>query len=302
MASEVKRELFYTPRGVADYPYLVKPDMGSEGFRNTKGVYKIGLKLDPENNEEHANFIAAIEEENRAYHTALAKKDPKKKHMCADPRMPFKAEIDPDSGDPTGLIIVKFKSYHRPRLWDAARQPILGEPNIGNGSEVKISFTKNFYFMATDSTVGMNLYLNAVQVLKLVEYTGGDAPDGFAEEEGYQADQPPAFDGDDDKGDGAPPAKPKGKAQAKPEDDDDIPFDHPPKVKAGAKKEAEADDPRLVMIDAAIAGDPTLGELCKKAKLGYDELLVIWEDTKPKGNSAMFKIKVRGVIKQKGVK
>lgn len=301
MAAEVKRQLFISPRGIADYPYLVKPDMGSEGFRNSKGVFKIGLKLDPED-PQHAEFLAALEEENRQYHAALAKKEPKKKAMCADPRMPFKAEIDPDTGDPTGLVIVKFKSYHKPRLFDAARQPILGEANIGNGSEVKVAFTKNFYFMATDSTVGMNLYLSSVQVLKLVEFTGGDAPEGFEAEDGYQADQPPPkeeFPDNDDKGDGAPPVTRKAKQE---EPDDDIPFDHPPKVKAGAKKETDADDPRLVLIDAAIAGDAVLGDLCKKANLGYDELLVIWEATVPKGNSSMFKIKVRNAVKQKGVK
>lgn len=300
MAAEVKRQLFTTPRGLAHYPYLVKPDFGHGDFKNSTGKYKVGLKLDPEN-AQHAEWLAALEEEIMSYYAEVAKKEPKKKAICAHPHMPFKAEVDDESGDPTGLIIVYFASKHRPRLFDAARQPILGEPNIGNGSEVKVAFTKNYYYMAKDNEVGMNLYLSSVQVLKLVEYTGGDAPDGFEAEDGYQADQPPPkeeFPGDDDKGDGAPPVDRK----AKQEEQDDIPFDHPPKVKAGAKKEANADDPRLVMIDAAIAGDAVLGDLCKKAGLGYDELLVIWEATVPKGNSSMFKIKVRNEIKKKGVK
>ena len=77
-----------------------------------------------------------------------------------------------------------------------------------------------FLPLGGSNEVGMNLYLSSVQVLKLVEYTGGDAPDGFEAEDGYQADQPPPkeeFPGDDDKGDGAPPVDRKAKQEGLPD-------------------------------------------------------------------------------------
>ena len=54
--------------------------------------------------------------------------------------------------------------------------------SIGAGTEGRVSGRIQSYFMESNNTVGITVYMGAVQILKLVEYQGG-GDDGFDEEE-----------------------------------------------------------------------------------------------------------------------
>jgi len=87
-----------------------------------------------------------------------------------------------------GEYVVKFKrnvarsnggENKPPRIVDAGKKPMLDE--IGNGSEVVIQYQTYDWKYKTKTGVGVDLM--AVQVLKLVEYSGGSDTDEFDEHE-----------------------------------------------------------------------------------------------------------------------
>ena len=67
---------------------------------------------------------------------------------------------------------------------DAKRKPMdkLGI-EIGNGSQVNIAFNPTANYVAAQKTIYVTLYLSAVQVIELKEYTPSNSP--FEEEDGY---------------------------------------------------------------------------------------------------------------------
>lgn len=269
------KEQFITPAGEASFPWIQKPKTQF----NPEGSYTLELKLDP-NVPEVAALIEQLESETKAHFAELASKDKSKKSLATTCRTPVCADVDRETGQETGLVVLKFKSSYRPGLFDAKRNPIGDEPMVGSGSIVKVAYSKNFY---PGFGGGMNLYLNAVQVLKLVEFGGkGSCPSGFGEEEGgFEADQPPppvrgdAFEGDlPDGTDGFDPAKL--------EQPDAIP----------------GDDPADPEIDAVISSEEELLARIEKAKFGYTDLREIFAAVK--GNKAMFKIRLKTALKLKG--
>ena len=75
-------------------------------------------------------------------------------------------------------------------VFDASKA-LVKDVNIGNGTTVKICATIAPYH--TSKTVhGVGLYMEAVQIIDLVEWTGEKSADsyGFKEEDGYVADSP----------------------------------------------------------------------------------------------------------------
>lgn len=188
-----KRVRITTPKGIAKFPRLSSPDTKF----NPDGEYRVILLLDPEKDKEFLDELDAMadaavqkaQEENKRYRKLIQRQEP------------YKMELDQD-GEETGLVEVKFKMRARvkskdgkeynfaPALFDAQGKPI--DPtkiNIGGGSIIRVNFTPNPYFVAATKTAGISLQLNAVQVLELVQYNGGDAASfGFEQEEGFSID------------------------------------------------------------------------------------------------------------------
>ena len=98
-------------------------------------------------------------------------------------RFKLKAKVTPKQGDP-------FEQ--RPAIFDAKGKP-LQEAKIGGGSKVKVAYELIPYYTAI-AGAGVSLRLKAVQVIDLVEFSGGASADafGFGEEEGYEAEDTPA--------------------------------------------------------------------------------------------------------------
>ncbi len=133
---------------------------------------------------------------------------------------PIKPEKD-DMDQPTGRFFITFKTAAQfpPRVFDRFGTVIPPEVLVGNGSKVRVAYRENEY---KGLGGGFNFYLNAVQVIELVEYSGGNATDyGFETEKGTAE---PDWNGDSQGALGEPWPEPDGLGEGLPPDGDSIPF------------------------------------------------------------------------------
>ena len=189
-----------SPVGTAVYPHLNTPD--------TKyvddGEFKTQLSV-PE--EEASKFISSLEE---AYNSSYSKEcTEQKKPKLKKADMPWVEEYDED-GNSTGNILFKFKMKAktktgielRPLIVDSDRKGC--DSAIGSGSKLKVAFEARSWVVPALG-VGMTLRLRGVQILDLVEWSGGASAQslGFGVEEGFVApekveEQTAPADSDDD--------------------------------------------------------------------------------------------------------
>ena len=173
--------IFTTPKGIAQYPHLSKPDTKF----SKPGDYKVNLILSA---EEAAPIIEQINAAFAENMQAELKKQGKKELKAANP--PYMEELG-DDGQPTGNVIFKFKSTaaYKPAIFDAKGKPMM-ESNIWGGSEIRVNSTIGAYYVATVG-VGVALRIRAVQVIRLVEGSAeGASRFGFEETVGYEHNTP----------------------------------------------------------------------------------------------------------------
>lgn len=154
---------FVSPKGTASYPWLTKPDTKF----SAEGSYKTGLVLSAEEAKPLQDAIKA------AFVDEFGQSKMAKAHM------PWKEGEE-------GLVTFNFKSKLKPRLFDSAGKAIMGDPKVGAGSVIKVSGAYGPYNKGVN--MGVALYLNAVQIIDLVEFSA--SPFG-AEQGGYVADDEP---------------------------------------------------------------------------------------------------------------
>lgn len=177
---------FVTPKGVAVWPHLNKPDTKF----NAEGEYTVKLRIPA---GEAAGLIETLEKIRDEYQATAMKEEPKVKNYSLAPV--FEEELD-DQGDATGNLIFKFKQKAiiktrkgdtlrmKVALFDAQRQPTSAQ--VGGGSVIKIAGAAIGYAMASSKTVGVSLRPEAVQIIELMQ-RGGDASALFDVEDGYVA-------------------------------------------------------------------------------------------------------------------
>ena len=144
-----------SPKGKASWPKLFTPDTRF----NPEGVYQTGLVLSP---EDAAEFQEKVKE-------AFVEEYGKGKLDKA--LMPWKL-------DDEGNVVLNFKSKHKPMIVDSLGKAIKGEMNVGGGSVIKVGTGINPWAIA--GKMGVTLYLNAVQIIDLVEHNNSP----FGKEEG----------------------------------------------------------------------------------------------------------------------
>ena len=179
-----------SPKGIASYPHLNKADFKFD----EDGVFKTNLIV-PKDDETKA-FIDAIKE---VAVEAFGKK-------ASSAHMPFEDHAEDDT-----KMVLKFSTKYEPKLHSASGSPVSrrGLPLIGSGSTMRIMTTADSWD-GNGGKSGIKLYLNAAQIIDLVEY---GAADFDAEEGGWE---PEMADGDDSNGfypevpgSGATPPTPK---------------------------------------------------------------------------------------------
>lgn len=167
-----------------------KFDNNSRKFvKDQEGDFSISLVVSEIEAAEMCEYLEGVGNEQ---FQAQVKRDPKMKNALST-RHSFDTEYD-DNGDPTGNLVFKFKAKARTKeglkrrvmVVDAKRKPMdkLGI-EIGNGSQVNIAFNPTANYVAAQKTIYVTLYLSAVQVIELKEYTPSNSP--FEEEDGYIA-------------------------------------------------------------------------------------------------------------------
>lgn len=161
-----------TPKGIAHYPYISKPD---EGREYSDGKYKVNLSIP---SEEAQPIIEQINAVLLAGIKAEKDKSPNKKIKQAP--LPYSNEVDED-GNETGNVIVKFKSKYKPSVVDA-KNNLMVDHNIYGGSVIKVGGVLTFYNSAIGC--GVTIRLGAVQLIEYVEGSAG-GNFGFGEEEGF---------------------------------------------------------------------------------------------------------------------
>jgi hypothetical protein len=162
------KEVYVSPKAEAMYPFVTKP---STKF-DPDGTYKITLILDPKS-EEHLGLLrclkAHLEDAQKELKIEKAKNLPWRRHLRTE-----------DKSD-TGKFEVTFKSQFPPRVFDAVGNKVTGDLNVGNGSVVKVAYKWAPY---AGFGGGVALYFQAIQIIELVEYAGGEASDyGFEPEQ-----------------------------------------------------------------------------------------------------------------------
>lgn len=183
---KTKYDRMTSPKGIAKYPWLTKPDTK---FKE-EGEYKVDLVVSKKDAEPLIKSITAARDKFAASEKAK-KKAP----------LPWADDVD-DNGKKTGKVVFKFRVKAKTGDWD--RKPKLfdtkggrvSDVSVGGGTTMKVSFDLYTWNVASLGA-GVTLQPVAVQLIDLVEYqggAGGNAEDfGFGEEEGsFESD------GDDD--------------------------------------------------------------------------------------------------------
>lgn len=159
-----KKVRLVTPPGFARWAWLTKPKQFMDERGQPKGDPKYQVEV----------YFSPLIPEWKAWAADL------QKMLAAVPTQPnlpkqplFKKEFD-DSDVPTGRWFVTFKTgeQFKPGLFDKYGQPMPDNVMLGNESRVRVNYSPNAY---TAFGGGVNLYLNAVQVLDLIEYKPHDA-------------------------------------------------------------------------------------------------------------------------------
>lgn len=191
-------KLLTSPKGVAIWPRLNEPDTKFD----EAGVYEVRLAFEPDTPglDEFVEKLEAVRdeklEEQKEALIKAGKKGLVSKLTANDVTAP---EEDDETGEETGRVIVKFKMKasgvskktgrpwtRRPDLFNAKGVKLRKPPKVGGGSILKVSFNPVGYYIAKDKLVGVTCYMEAVQVIELVEFGQKDAGGyGFGEEEGY---------------------------------------------------------------------------------------------------------------------
>ena len=215
---ECFKKQYLTPEGVAKFPYLAEP--------NTKfvkgGKYEVRLYFD---SEAGVKLLAMLQE---AYDEAIKWAKEKYEKMNAQskannpfsPQQFYKEEVL-DDGTSTGRVFIHFDKFAKLELddgrvlefkvpvFDKANKPMLQEDikKACSGSTMRAAFKVKPYFMPAGAKAGLSIDLQAVQIIKAVEYTRDAESYGFT-----------AYDESDDE-DFASAASPAGEKNVKGEGD-----------------------------------------------------------------------------------
>lgn len=188
-----------TPRGAAYYPAIHKKDTKFDD----DGCYKADIAVDAGEAQDFIKRLQAIHKD----HTGKAA--PKSKNSM------FEMELDKDTGEETGRVIIKSRVKDRtlkngdpwrrqPKVFDGQNNPVSPIPAIGGGSEMRVQL-EVYCWETPAGKKGVSLQPLNVMLLKLVEFSGStsspfdEEPDAefFAEEE----DDPSPFAEDNDSAD-----------------------------------------------------------------------------------------------------
>ncbi len=194
-----------TPRGVFKWPRLAEADYGNDKFPKPNGEFKVTLVLAGDAAQQLIRKIRPFYDEaldqGKAEYAKLPVKTRKSKALAINDF--YSPVYDEETEEETGAYEFKFsmtasgvnkktgkKWERKPALFDAKGKPLPKSISPWGGSEGKVSFSMNPYFIPGTCMVGLKLMLEAAQIIELVSGGQKDAKGyGFGEEEGFEADE-----------------------------------------------------------------------------------------------------------------
>ena len=201
MSDKRKEDRVYitTPKGVAVYPWLNKPDTKFD--KKGGGNYHVKQRLEPS-----PELDAIIEKINAAADAKMAEveadlKEKKNfKSLKALTRYVPYASVYDEEGNETAAIEISAKMAavvtpgngkepftQKPALFDSKGKLLAKPPAVYGGSEVKINAQVIPFYNSATNQAGATLRLRGVQIIKLVVGGSADAKSfGFGEEEGFE--------------------------------------------------------------------------------------------------------------------
>lgn len=208
MAEQPKQIKLITPRGTAIYPNINRPD--KKYPKNGYPVYGVKLAFTPGETaglDEFTSKLEACRDEMEKHIRAelTAKKEGAKlKSLKIAPVL--KAEIDKETGDETGRLLMNAKLVsggkskegereftQKPDILDSKGKQLKNPPIIYGGSVLKLGVMVFGYYSAKDNEVGVSFRLKAAQIIKLGEkradFAFGEEDDGYVgDDEGAPAE------------------------------------------------------------------------------------------------------------------
>lgn len=198
-AEKKKKTTYVTPNGTLLFANVVEVDYGTDKYPCKEGRFRITISLPATQAKALRDIlrdeIAAVEAFAQERFSAL-KPATRSKLKTYTLNPVGDTEYDKD-GNPTGNTRFTFKTQafyqrrdgntvrRRVPLFDSMAQPVSLREDPGNGSEGRVSFTCNPYFVEATGLAGLSLYLNAVMLTKLVRFGERSAGDfGFSADEG----------------------------------------------------------------------------------------------------------------------
>lgn len=182
-----------TPVGVFKFCHLNKPDTKF----NAAGEFNVSVVLDGEDaavkrmlatlEKAHAKAVAAGEE-GWAEIPAATKRKMAAKGVKELTALPFYEDEYDENDQPTGNIIMRFKTK---AAFEDRKTGVMTEkvipfidgkgqvipnnkrPLVYGGTTGRVDFTDRPYFIPAQGTCGLSMYLNKVQIAKLVSSGGG---------------------------------------------------------------------------------------------------------------------------------
>ena len=184
-----KTSLSFTPKAPILWPYLAEPDT------KYSPKYQVTVVLDKKN-KAHKKFMDELNKLNEEVGKDLLKsiKSGRKSYRIKEILKPQ----EDDEGNPTGLYELKVSTKTKPTVIDSKVKPLTDAETskVGNDSQCIVKISWKCSVATNQKTVGLVGYLalgKCVQVIDLVEYTGGDG--GFGEAEGgFESSDAPADD------------------------------------------------------------------------------------------------------------
>lgn len=183
-----------SPKGKALWCKFKEPDTKY----NAKGEFSTDLVCDP-NDPAVKAYIASLEKLlDVAYNETCETMGPAKSRDVRKAAV-YKEEYD-SNGNATGNVIFKFKLKDLDDRRDRgdstsiivvdAKKNKMGKdaPLVGNGSVIRVASFANPYYMASTKVVGISHIWSKMQIIDLVEFSGGGADD-FDDEDGFETDQ-----------------------------------------------------------------------------------------------------------------
>lgn len=197
-----KKVRFTTPKGIAIFPWLNKPDTKFK----PEGTYKVTLRLDASAAEQLKEKLQPLFDKA----IAAAKSNPKNKGKKVKVNDYFTDVVD-DTGDYTGQCDFNFKMTAsgvskkdgrpwsmKPDLFDAKGDPLPADTAVWGGSLIKVGFEATAYDKPIGA--GLSLRMNAVQVIKLVSASRDASMHGFTDESDDDDADAPSTGGDESGG------------------------------------------------------------------------------------------------------